>query len=46
MRGPKVVVLKFKPKRGYRKKTGFRAGLTRLEVKKIAVQAKKAAQEA
>ena len=46
LRGPKIVVLKFKPKRGYRKKTGFRSGLTRLEIKKIAVQAKKAAQEA
>lgn len=46
LRGPKIVILKFKPKRGYKKKTGFRSELTRLEVKKIAVQAKKAAQEA
>lgn len=45
-RGPKVVITKFKPKRGYHKKTGFRSGLTRLQVKKISVQAKKAAQEA
>jgi len=44
-RGPKIVISRFKPKRGWRKKTGFRSGLTRLEVKKIAVQAKKAAQE-
>ena len=46
LRGPKIVIVKFKPKRGYKKKTGFRSGLTRLEVKKITVQAKKAAQEA
>lgn len=35
LRGPKVSILRFKPKRGFRKKTGFRAGLTRLEVQKI-----------
>ncbi|MBN1319358.1 MAG: 50S ribosomal protein L21 [Thermoleophilia bacterium] len=35
-RGPKIIISRFKPKRGWRKKTGFRAGLTRLEVKKIA----------
>ena len=35
-RGPKITISRFKPKRGWRKKTGFRAGLTRLEVKKIA----------
>ncbi len=34
-RGPKIVISRFKPKRGWRKKTGFRSGLTRLEVKKI-----------
>ena len=45
-RGPKIVISRFKPKRGWRKKTGFRSALTRLEVKKITVQAKKAAQEA
>ena len=45
-RGPKIVISRFKPKRGWRKKTGFRSALTRLEVKSIAVQAKKAAQEA
>jgi large subunit ribosomal protein L21 len=39
-RGPKIVISRFKPKRG------FRSALTRLEVKKITVQAKKAAQEA
>lgn len=36
MRGPKIVISRFKPKRGWRKKTGFRSALTRLEVQKIA----------
>ncbi len=35
-RGPKIIISRFKPKRGWRKKAGFRAGLTRLEVQKIA----------
>jgi large subunit ribosomal protein L21 len=35
-RGPKVTISRFKPKRGWRKRTGFRSGLTRLEVQKIA----------
>jgi len=34
-RGPKIIISRFKPKRGWRKKTGFRSGLTRLEVQKI-----------
>ena len=45
LRGPKIRVSKFKPKRGYRRKAGFRAELTSLEVTKISVPAKKAAQE-
>jgi large subunit ribosomal protein L21 len=44
-RGPKITISRFKPKRGWHKKSGFRSGLTRLEVKKISVLAKKAAQE-
>ncbi len=36
LRGPKIVISRFKPKRGFRKKTGFRSALTRLEVQKIA----------
>jgi large subunit ribosomal protein L21 len=36
LRGPKITISKFKPKRGWRKKMGFRSGLTRLEVQKIA----------
>jgi len=35
-RGPKITISRFKPKRGWRKKTGFRSVLTRLEVQKIA----------
>ena len=35
-RGPKITISRFKPKRGWRKKAGFRSGLTRLEVQKIA----------
>jgi large subunit ribosomal protein L21 len=31
-RGPKVHVLKFKPKRGYRRRQGHRSELTRLEI--------------
>jgi large subunit ribosomal protein L21 len=36
LRGPKVRISRFKPKRGFRKKAGFRAALTKLEVQKIA----------
>jgi large subunit ribosomal protein L21 len=35
LRGPKITISRFKPKRGWRKKSGFRSALTRLEVKKI-----------
>ena len=45
LRGPKITISRFKPKRGWRKKTGFRSALTRLEVKKITLQAKKSTQE-
>ena len=34
-RGPKVHVLKFKPKRGYKRRAGHRSDLTRLEIKDI-----------
>ena len=34
-RGKKVRVLKFKPKRGYKRRMGARADLTRLEVRDI-----------
>ena len=35
MRGPKLRVFKFKPKRGYKRRTGHRQELTRLEVTEI-----------
>ncbi|NLT35046.1 MAG: 50S ribosomal protein L21 [Gaiellales bacterium] len=35
LRGPRLVVFKYKPKRGYRRKNGFRSALTRLAVEKI-----------
>src|SRR6266567_378561 len=34
-RGPKVRVLKFKPKKGYKRRSGHRSDLTRLEIKDI-----------
>jgi len=34
-RGPKLRVFKFKPKRGYRKRTGHRQNLTRIEITEI-----------
>lgn len=34
-RGPKLRVLKYKPKRGYKKRTGHRQDLTRLEITEI-----------
>ena len=34
-RGPKIHVLKYKPKRGYKRRTGARADLTRIEIKDI-----------
>jgi large subunit ribosomal protein L21 len=35
LRGPKLRVFKHKPKRGYRKRTGHRQELTRLEITSI-----------
>ena len=36
-RGPKIRVFKFKPKRGYKRTTGHRQELTRIEVTEIGV---------
>jgi large subunit ribosomal protein L21 len=36
-RGPKLRVFKFKPKRGYKRTTGHRSELTRIEVTSISV---------
>ena len=35
LRGPKLVVFKFKPKRGYKRRTGHRQELTRIRVTSI-----------
>ena len=40
-RGKKVHVLKFKPKRGYKRRMGHRADLTRLEVREIKLLSRK-----
>src|SRR5437899_2352072 len=42
-RGPKLRVVKFKPKRGYRRRTGHRQELTRLEVSSIKAPAARGA---
>jgi len=34
-RGPKLRVVKFKPKRGYKRRTGHRQELTRIEVTEV-----------
>ena len=35
LRGPKLIVFKHKPKRGFQRKNGFRSALTRLSVDEI-----------
>ena len=42
-RGKKIHVLKFKPKRGYKRRYGHRQDLTRLEIADIKVAARRAA---
>jgi large subunit ribosomal protein L21 len=42
-RGPKLRIVKFKPKRGYKRRTGHRQELTRLEVTEIKLAARRAA---
>jgi large subunit ribosomal protein L21 len=34
-RGPKLRIVKFKPKRGYKRRTGHRQELTRIEIERI-----------
>jgi large subunit ribosomal protein L21 len=43
LRGPKVKVFKYKPKKGYRRRAGHRSELTRLEVTEIRKLARKPA---
>ncbi len=42
-RGPKLRVIKFKPKRGYKRRTGHRQELTRIEVTSIKLGSRRAA---
>ena len=44
-RGPKIRVLKFKPKRGYKRRTGHRQELTRLEVTEVKMLSRRPAQK-
>ena len=44
-RGPKLHVLKFKPKRGYKRRTGHRQELTRIEVTSIKTGARASARK-
>jgi large subunit ribosomal protein L21 len=45
-RGEKLRVVKFKPKRGYKRRTGHRQELTRIEITDIGMGAAKAARKA
>jgi large subunit ribosomal protein L21 len=40
-RGPKIRILKFKPKRGYKRRAGHRQELTRLEVTELKLLSRK-----
>jgi large subunit ribosomal protein L21 len=46
LRGPKVKVFKYKPKKGYRRRAGHRSELSRLEVTEIRKLARKPAAKA
>jgi len=45
LRGSKIKVFKYKPKKGYRRRAGHRSELTRLEVTELKMQGSKAAGE-
>ena len=45
-RGEKIHVLKFKPKRGYKRRMGHRSELTRLEIREIKMMSRKRKTEA
>jgi large subunit ribosomal protein L21 len=40
-RGPKLRIVKFKPKRGYKRRTGHRQNLTRIEVTSVKLAARR-----
>ena len=46
LRGPKIKVFKYKPKKGYRRRAGHRSELTKLEVTEIKMGARRAAARA
>ncbi len=43
LRGPKIKVFKYKPKKGYRRRAGHRSELTKLEVTEVSLGGRKAA---
>ncbi|HEX5762708.1 MAG TPA: 50S ribosomal protein L21 [Solirubrobacterales bacterium] len=43
LRGPKIKVFKYKPKKGYRRRAGHRSELTKLEITDVKMGARKAA---
>lgn len=43
LRGPKIKVFKYKPKKGYRRRAGHRSELTRLEVTEVKLLSRKPA---
>ncbi len=43
LRGPKLKVFKYKPKKGYRRRAGHRSELTKLEVTEVKMTARKPA---
>ncbi len=43
LRGPKIKVFKYKPKKGYRRRAGHRSELTKLEVTEVSIGGRKAA---
>jgi large subunit ribosomal protein L21 len=45
LRGPKIKVFKYKPKKGYRRRAGHRSELTKLEVTEVKMTARKAAEK-
>ncbi len=46
LRGPKIKVFKYKPKKGYRRRAGHRSELTRLEVTELKLGTRKATAKA
>ena len=45
LRGPKIKVFKYKPKKGYRRRAGYRSELTKLEVTEVKLVTRKPAEK-